>query len=1239
MFAPKGTSAEKQSAPGRDNSPAPRRPSPARLVPPAGRRPPSARVGNQAALRLSEQKRNAAAHAEQGTAPESAAADGAPLAIAVPPESSGQPLSSGARAYLEGRFHRNFSGVRVHHDAAAARSAESLQANAYACGQDIYFAAGQYQPETAAGIKLLAHELAHTVQPRATVAGPHALQERLPISSPGDASERQARQVASQVVANRPLGAITAHRASISRDKRTGAAPAYSCSGATLDGTSLILHGNAGDIPLKAKPLDLPSGTYAVWAVGTNLKIKFENESQKVLEYSWDLATPQEDILFAYLASMKSGSPVSLQVVDASAGQSGEGGAGGAARQGSGSETPHETPGEGSQGGTKEGQPGQTGAGSADVKQQPTTGTQGGQKGEGQKGGGQGPDIYAKLQSILDAPQPPKDLTPDQVKRLKEVLDQLSPEDIEVFKRFSVKNPGGDVEGLIHSLQLFQSQKDLYKKELERQEPAPPPEEDQKILADAMKQYRNDMTPVEKEAWARATVRAVSNRQLKSLTPAQIAKSIIRVDRQLTGMADDMSGGLDKAIEDSGWGRVAGISRAVKGASSFWAFLSSVALIAAAFVPGLNVAVLAASALAAGMVAFAAAGMQEEAEIQQATRAKSADDAEKHVAGAAQARTEQITTGIGLAIPVVTELIGKIPIPTKFKQLGAAIPRARGLLKQGAADAIESSRKLALDALEKFRGDLHPYASQVRQSIAAVVKRLRGAKDADFIQAVSQSPELQELLPPDTVKALKGLSDKQAHVAQDAIYSGLDNAPQFADELFQSVDQQIADAEQKIRAARTPQELDAALDESARLMDPQKVSQRATEEGLERTAASRIAELGDLTVDNLKVRLMELEGEVSQLPPANSERAGALGDLKRLAEQLVDLERKQQASPGAIDISRDLEAIGNRMDEIDNLMAGDIMKSMETPGPPGPDAPPDPDEFAQFQKDLDQHVGQPGPEGQGPVKGQKMGTRDPSQPPTQPKPRKPRTPQEIEQEQKLVEKMAAETRQQALERLNDVPDLKAIAQADEEVAQMAEHNPSLLRERYQEYLKGRAKGEIKSKTLGDYLRIRRRADVGGIGEFTKAFELGPDEILIKAPKQSPTAPGTDFGAYNPKSDRITWFDNKAVKQPVSKVSALEKNLRNNLADDIAEIQKWASQPGVPPEVAQRVLPRMQAALNDLDQYIAKYPRLRPYSQRTQKAFTQILEKHGIDRVVTTSYGGPQAGVTSGLKEKGFTTKK
>ena len=90
--------------------------------------------------------------------------DSAPPAVSDVLRAPGQPLDAATRAFMEPRFGRDFSHVRVHADAAAADSAHAVGALAYTVGADLVLGSGRYQPASAAGRALLAHELAHVVQ-------------------------------------------------------------------------------------------------------------------------------------------------------------------------------------------------------------------------------------------------------------------------------------------------------------------------------------------------------------------------------------------------------------------------------------------------------------------------------------------------------------------------------------------------------------------------------------------------------------------------------------------------------------------------------------------------------------------------------------------------------------------------------------------------------------------------------------------------------------------------------------------------------------------------------------------------------------------------------------------------------------------------------------------------------------------------------------------------------------------
>jgi hypothetical protein len=104
---------------------------------------------------------------------------------------SGQPAPGGVVGNVGAALGDALSDVRLHTDDRAAALARSVSARAFTVGSDIFFAPGEYQPSTAAGRELLTHELVHVVQQRgAPRNGP------LTVSSPGDALEREAEDVA-----------------------------------------------------------------------------------------------------------------------------------------------------------------------------------------------------------------------------------------------------------------------------------------------------------------------------------------------------------------------------------------------------------------------------------------------------------------------------------------------------------------------------------------------------------------------------------------------------------------------------------------------------------------------------------------------------------------------------------------------------------------------------------------------------------------------------------------------------------------------------------------------------------------------------------------------------------------------------------------------------------------------------------------------------------------------------------
>jgi hypothetical protein len=114
---------------------------------------------------------------------------------------AGERLHPAARSYLEPRFGHDFSTIRVHTDATAAASAEAVGARAYTVGNHLAFATGAYAPHTEQGRRLIAHELAHTLQQGATAgAAGTTAQAKFIVGEPDHPLEQDADHVAEQVM-------------------------------------------------------------------------------------------------------------------------------------------------------------------------------------------------------------------------------------------------------------------------------------------------------------------------------------------------------------------------------------------------------------------------------------------------------------------------------------------------------------------------------------------------------------------------------------------------------------------------------------------------------------------------------------------------------------------------------------------------------------------------------------------------------------------------------------------------------------------------------------------------------------------------------------------------------------------------------------------------------------------------------------------------------------------------------
>jgi len=104
------------------------------------------------------------ARIQRKTAPASDAAVASVPSTFVRNLGPGASLNNAARTFFERRFGHDFSDVRIHTGAKAARSAEAINSLAFTYDRDIVFGPGQFDSTSINGRQLIAHELAHVVQ-------------------------------------------------------------------------------------------------------------------------------------------------------------------------------------------------------------------------------------------------------------------------------------------------------------------------------------------------------------------------------------------------------------------------------------------------------------------------------------------------------------------------------------------------------------------------------------------------------------------------------------------------------------------------------------------------------------------------------------------------------------------------------------------------------------------------------------------------------------------------------------------------------------------------------------------------------------------------------------------------------------------------------------------------------------------------------------------------------------------
>ena len=119
--------------------------------------------------------------------------------------SSGRSLDASIQRAMEDRMGDSFGDVQVHTGSTAAAACESINARAFTVGNHVAFNSGEYDPSSAEGQHVIAHELAHVRQQTGGAVSMLPQEDMELEVDPDPALEREAEATAQQVMEDGPV--------------------------------------------------------------------------------------------------------------------------------------------------------------------------------------------------------------------------------------------------------------------------------------------------------------------------------------------------------------------------------------------------------------------------------------------------------------------------------------------------------------------------------------------------------------------------------------------------------------------------------------------------------------------------------------------------------------------------------------------------------------------------------------------------------------------------------------------------------------------------------------------------------------------------------------------------------------------------------------------------------------------------------------------------------------------------
>ena len=786
--------------------------------------------------------------------------------------SPGRPLDADTRAFMEPRFGRDFSMVRVHADVAAARSASDMRAQAYTVGNHIVFGAGLFSSATH-GRRLLAHELAHVVQ---QTGGGHAGPSIQRQKSPG----AEAVNTEQPFVLDYPAGFEKLAEELIRRGILKPE---------DYDGIELFVNAywftRGQDVVLEAYDIRNDDGVLTGYRIISHLHRAGAAQSARP-------ASP------APKAPAKATAPVKKSPQPAKPAPSVK-------------PEPSAKPAPEPQAETQGPTPAQT----ADELRA---------------------EFDALPQPVKDLLQGGRPLRPEdlpQLLRIAAKLKGLQPEDLQVYKLLATKLTA-DLDAFERSIDAFSQFKSRIQAQAsgEQQKEAAgkePTLEEQlsKTWSQFDEKQFGGMSTSQKEDLARKVAAEQRNIQLEHMaehpgqTAVEMAKGMVRLDKTAQAIADDVRDAADG--NKGGYARLAGGVGAV---NKFMAAVASIVFVALLFVPGVNLAELALAGLMVAAASIVLSATEAELHIKAAGEAKTPEELKSETGKSAAAQTQMVVAAAMIGLSLVAKVMARIPLPGRLQNVGTALRLGRSALleKSGIGPAWQGVKADLLARLRSARQGLPEALAEQQKSLAAAATAVDAMSDTEFLQHLADGdPALADLgIPPEQAKGIQQVAGTEAgrNAAGQLRSSSLQALRDAPVETANRVDRflkNVDDSAGKVAAAQGAEQLKAAIDDSDKRLGSEAQTRQAVadEEAFvkKRVQGARRSAIREQAQQNLKglqgkqavtqAEIARLERELAQAtikvnrlrqkvydsPPGSEARSGALSEFNEAKQALTEL--------------------------------------------------------------------------------------------------------------------------------------------------------------------------------------------------------------------------------------------------------------------------------------------------------------------------------------------------------------